>query len=450
MRRYIILFALALSVIVPLQNAHGHGLGMDTVKVTDIDGRSITITAQIIPTEFVQDGKKSITLSLMNSETNQNVEDVVVLVSMYHENSLIFSDSFAAQNGIVEIDIRRTGEGDVEIVGEYDDSLGAWRKTETRPIELVGPVFGSGGLYHFEVSITAVGGVKTINPATHTADVTVTTEQSYQESDSDGNNVTFGVKSYYDKVSDFDYDPVTSTVVFEMPFDWSERNISHVPVVHEEVHFPKNFAGFVVPSYAGKVNGIELFKSSVTIDDYSDEEDRIVHFVLSQDNLKYLKQVQKAAGIEDPQNLRFSLEVSHEIVFPAIALTRNEEIQVDLSWDPATIEPEKNTKFIYTFRNAKTGEPLRNTSYDLVLLQNGGEVYRRSGMAQIGGDYTDYTFSKEETGYTSIRFENIRGSGQSTEFVVTVVPEFGPLALVILSASVMATLIIGRRSVFRF
>ncbi|MDC8437834.1 MAG: PEFG-CTERM sorting domain-containing protein, partial [Candidatus Nitrosotenuis sp.] len=291
---------------------------------------------------------------------------------------------------------------------------------------------------------------KTTNPATHTADVTVTTEQSYQESDSDGNDVTFGVKSYYDKVSDFDYDPVTSTVVFEMPFDWSERNISHVPVVHEEVHFPKNFAGFVVPSYVGKVNGIELFKSSVTIDDYSDEEDRIVHFVLSQDNLKYLKQVQKTAGIENPQNLRFSLEVSHEIVFPAIALTGNEEIQVDLSWDPVTIEPEKNTKFIYTFRNAKTGEPLRNTSYDLVLLQNGGEVYRRSGMAQIGGDYTDYTFSKEETGYTSIRFENIRGLGQSTEFVVTVVPEFGPLALVILSASVMATLIIGRRSVFRF
>lgn len=442
-----ILLALVLSVI-PLQSAYGHGLGIDTVKAAGIDGREISIAAQIVPTEFTPDGKKSITVRLTDSETNQNV-DAVILVSMYHRGVPLIEDNFVASNGVVEINIKPTDGTAPKLVGHYDEDLGAWTKTKEKPIELLGPVFGSGGLYHFEITPKMVDGAGIENPRAYVADVTMTTEQVYHESDSDGRDVVFGVKSYYDEISSFDYEPAANTVVFEMPFDWSEKNISHIPVVHEEVHFPKSFAGFVVPSYVGKVNGIELFKSSVTIDDYSDENDRIVHFVLSQDNLRYLKQVQKAAGVESPQNLRFSLETSHNVVFPAIALTKSEEIQVDLTWDPATIEPEKNTKFIYTFRDARTGEPLRNTSYDLVLLQNGAEVYRKSGMAQIGGDYTDYTFSKEETGYTSIRFENIRGTGQGTEFVVTVVPEFGPLALVILSASVMVTLIIGRKSVFR-
>lgn len=443
----ITLFALVLSVI-PLQSAYGHGLGMDTVKATGIDGRDISITVQIIPTEFTPDSKKSITVRLADSETKQNV-DAVILLSIYHKNALLIEDGFVASDGIVEINVKQTDEIAPKVVGQYDDALGAWVSTDAEPIELVGPVFDSGGLYHFEIIPKMADGATIENPKTYVADVTMTTEQVYYESDSDGKSVVFGVKSYYDETSSFDYEPVTNTVAFEMPFDWSEKNISHIPVVHEEVHFPKNFAGFVVPSYVGKVNGVELFKSSVTIDDYSDENDRIVHFVLSQDNLRYLKQAQKAAGVENPQSLRFSLETSQDVVFPAIALTKSEEIQVDLTWDPATIEPEKNTKFIYTFRDARTGEPLRNTSYELVLLQNGAEVYRKSGMAQIGGDYTDYTFSKEETGYTSIRFENIRETGQSTEFVVTVVPEFGPLALVILSVSVMATVIIGRGSVFR-
>ena len=36
-----------------------------------------------------------------------------------------------------------------------------------------------------------------------------------------------------------------------MPFDWREKQMSHIPVVHEEVHFPKDFVEFLSPSYAG-------------------------------------------------------------------------------------------------------------------------------------------------------------------------------------------------------
>jgi hypothetical protein len=170
-----------------------------------------------------------------------------------------------------------------------------------------------------------------------------------------------------------------------------------------------------------------------------------VHIVLSQDNLTYLKQAQKAAGVENPQNMQFTLEVSNQVVFPVIAMTKNEEIQVDLSWDPITIEPNKNTKFIFTFRDAKTGEPLRNTTYDLIITQNGKELYKKSGNARVGGDFADYTFLEGQTGPTSIKFEKLRGTDMRTEFGITVVPEFGPLVLATLPVAIGAALIISKR-----
>lgn len=428
-------------------NSYGHGLGFDVINTPSINGKKLTITAQITPTVFSQDVEKRISVSTVDSLTNQNVNNITYRVSLFHEGNLIFSDYFFAEDGRVDVHVNPTIDGQIQLVGEKNAETSAWYETELTPIELVGPVLNSGGLYHFEIEILTIDEPKNIveNPQTYVADVTMVTDQSYDQVDKNGNDVKFGIISYYDKISEFDYEQNTNTIYFEMPFDWGEKNISHVPVVHEEVHFPKGFEDFFVPSYVGKVNGIELFKSSITVDDYSSEEERIVHFVISQDTLTYLKQTQKAAGVENPQNMQFTLEVSNQVVFPVIAMTKNEEIQVDLSWEPITIEPNKNTKFIFTFRDAKTGEPLRNTTYDLIILQNGKELYKKSGNARIGGDFVDYAFLEKQTGHTSIKFEKLRGTDMRTEFGITVVPEFGSLVFAILPTAIVAALIIGKR-----
>ncbi|MGI0004083.1 MAG: PEFG-CTERM sorting domain-containing protein [Candidatus Nitrosotenuis sp.] len=443
--KFLVLFAFVAVLIIPMQCVYGHGLGLDTIKSINIGNKKITITAQITPTEFSESSEKKIIITTSDAITNLNIDNVTLLVGLYHEGNLIFRDSFFASDGTTIIDVKPS-EGKTEITGNWDSDVGAWYLTESKPVDLVGPVFGSGGLYHFEIELKTINDPKNFlqNQGPYFADVTMTTSQPYNEQDKDGNTVNFGIKSYYDKASSFDYDPITNSVAFEMPFDWKEQNISHVPVVHEEVHFPKSFGDFFSPSYVGKLNGVELFKSSVTIDDYTNEDERIVHFVLSQDNLRYLKQVQKDASNE-PQNMKFTLEPNDNLVFPVIAITRDEQIQVDLSWDPLIIEPDKNTKFIYTFRDAKTGELLRNTQYNFVILQNEKELYKKSANANIGSDFADFTFSESQKGHLAIRFENLRGADRSTEFVITVVPEFGQLAFAILSIAVVSSLIIGNK-----
>ena len=141
----------------------------------------------------------------------------------------------------------------------------------------------------------------------------------------------------------------------------------------------------------------------------------------------------------------FSLQVSDIVSFPMTAMTRDEAFQVDLSWDPIEIEPEKNTKFVFTIRDAATGEPLRQSTYDFIILQNNVEVYKTSGKAEVGGQFEEYTFSEDETGPTVIRFENIRGTGSETEFGLVVVPEFGLLSGLVLASGLISMIMISKK-----
>ncbi|MBI5697641.1 MAG: peptidase [Thaumarchaeota archaeon] len=440
MKKFFLLFALI--TLVPIGTAYGHGLGFETIKL-NVGDKKISVTTQITPTEF-SDAQKQITMTVTDSLTTQNM-DAVLLIAMHHDGNQVFKEYFTTTNGVLRINIEPTPNGQIKITGEQESTYGAWYGTDSNPLQISGPLFNSGGLYYFDVEVKGIESENDLQNQVFSTYITMVTNHQYDEKDKNGNDVKFSVKSYYDTVSSFDYDHATNSLSLEIPFDWSEKNISHTEVVHEEVHFPKEFSDFVVPSYTGKANGIELFKSAITIDDYSIENERIVHLVLSQDTLRYLKQAQKSEGVENPQSIKFVLETGGGVVFPIIGMTKNESVQVDLSWEPETIEPDKNTKFIFTFRDGKTGDLLRNTSYDFVLSQNGEDLYRKSANAQIGGDYVDYTFSESQKGPVTIRFDNLRGSGQGTEFSIMVVPEFGPFVIMMLTLSVLSSIVIVNR-----
>ena len=56
----------------------------------------------------------------------------------------------------------------------------------------------------------------------------------------------------------------------------------------------------------------------------------------------------------------------------------------------------------------------------MTILQNGQTLFSEDRFAKIGADFTDFTFSEEQRGLTVVRFSNISGSGQQTEFAFVV------------------------------
>lgn len=443
---FTLIFVIAITPLFSIEHVYGHGLGLDTISSIDVEGKSVSVSIEM-PIYFTESDRQ-IAVTATDDETKKNVENVTFLIGLFREDEMIFRNYFFASDGNLLIEINPTKDGEVQIIGEQDDLLGAWYATESQPIQVTGPIFESGGLFHFEIEIRTIDEPTNIveNLGVYTADVSVVETTSHFEEDLESNEVKFRIKSYFDKISKFDYNAEEKIVTFSIPFDWSEKTISHIPVVHEEVHFPKDFSEFLSPSYIGKVNGIELFKASVTVDDYTEEDERIVHFVLLSDHLKFIKNEQKKLGGELPDNMVFTLTSSETVEFPLSAMTKNEEIRVDLSWEPIEIQPDNPTNFIFTIRDGTTGENLRQSSYDFVIIQNGKEIHKTSGDAVVGGGFEKFTFSEEQTGPTIIRFENIRGTGMDTEFGLVVVPEFGSIVMMVLVLMIMSAIILSKKN----
>lgn len=434
-------------LLIPASNAYGHGLGIDTIKSVNVQGKSVSISVEL-PMYFDNTNEQQITITATETETKQPAKNVTLLIGLFYQNEMIFRNYFFTENGILPIKVKSSPTGEIQIHGEQDSLLGAWHGSESNPIEISGPIFNSGGLYNFEIEVRTIDDPTNIieDSGVYNADLSIVDTTEFVQKDSNGNDVKFKLKSYFDKISKLDYDPKSQQVSLEMPFDWSEKQMSHIPVIHVEVHFPKQFGELLYPSYTGKVNGIDLFKASVTIDDYTEEDERIVHFVLLQDHLNFLKGQLKKSEQSLPDKMIFTLTPSDKPGFPLTAFTRSEDFQVDLSWDPAEIQPGVKTNFIFTIRDGKTGEPMRSSDYTFVLLQNGNEIHRVTGTAQVGGDFESYEFGEDQTGPTIIRFENIRNTGQETEFGFVVVPEFGSIAILILVISIIGVVFVTKRS----
>ena len=113
---------------------------------------------------------------------------------------------------------------------------------------------------------------------------------------------------------------------------------------------------------------------------------------------------------------------------------------------PIIIEPTKEITFVFTIRDGSTGNPSRQSSYDFVIIQNGEEIYKTSGNAVVGGGFEEYIFSESQTGPTIIRFENIKGTGMTTEFSLVVIPEFGSIISMILILSIASMIFISKRN----
>ena len=335
-------------------------------------------------------------------------------------------------------------------VGALDEFSGVWSYGDKDEIVLKGAELDSKGLHTFKIGIEKVlwTDESLDNVGIFRTDVSVIEDITHVVSDSNGSFVKFETRSYFDTVTDFEYDNNEKRVYFQIPFDWDDEIISHIPVVHIEVRFPDNFTEFYSPGYTGDANGIDLFKSSVTIDDYTKEDYRIVHFVLLGDHLQYIKNIIEETD-EISDDITFTLDLNDMIEFPFIATTHDEQFQIDLSWTPLEISQEEKTRFIFTIRDGSTGEPLRHSSYNFIIIQSGQKIYETSGTAVVGGDYEEYTFAKGQTGPTVIRFADIRGTGQETEFGVVVIPELGA-PLLVLAAAVTASAILSRFRMIRF
>jgi len=97
--------------------------------------------------------------------------------------------------------------------------------------------------------------------------------------------------------------------------------------------------------------------------------------------------------------------------FPIIAFTTDAIVELDMTWEPNVIKTNEKVVFIYHTYDPLTNTNLDKMSYDIIIRQNGKEIFRDEGLTSVGGDYRNFVF--EEAGPVEIKFENVISWGTS-------------------------------------
>ena len=97
--------------------------------------------------------------------------------------------------------------------------------------------------------------------------------------------------------------------------------------------------------------------------------------------------------------------------FPVIEYTADGIIELDMTWEPNVIKTNEKVTFIYQTYDPATNSNLDKMKYDLILIQNGKEIYRDEGLTSVAGDYRNFIF--EFPGPIEVRFENVVSWGTS-------------------------------------
>ena len=92
---------------------------------------------------------------------------------------------------------------------------------------------------------------------------------------------------------------------------------------------------------------------------------------------------------------------------PMYQFTPDGTLEVGLSWDPSVLLTGKEISFFVTFFDRANNKP-NLLPFDFVLIQNGKQIDRIPGIAQVGMNVPHYVFPN--SGPTTIRIENIGGT----------------------------------------
>jgi hypothetical protein len=394
--------------------AYGHGLGIDRSLPVTISDKQVSVEASLNPTflDNVPGSKPIFIVRAVDDPINSTIPGIDLRIVVELNNEILLDQRFRSSDGVVAANLIPDGEIEGWEINGQTKPINRIVVSQSNPIELRSKILTAGGLYHIVVIL------EKSSPG-----FAVETDQKFDLFASIARSYIFGartpqgeeqmvVKTYYDQITNFDYS--NETIKFEMPFTWDRGYIDQVPVLHIEVQFPKTIEELQTNSYFGTLNGIELEAQAVVIDDYTSEQNRIVHFVVSNAMLSRFTET-----VRDSEVAVFTLAPAEKPKFPLDILSLpGEKFLFQLSWGPDIIETGVPTTFVMNIQDPATGDLLRGSSFDLVLIQDSNEIHRKHMSSEFGTYSHEYTFSK--AGTVTLAANNINGQGESSRIDLVV------------------------------
>ncbi|MFB5600717.1 MAG: hypothetical protein ACE5SW_10890 [Nitrososphaeraceae archaeon] len=304
---YALLFTFILSVYSTnysdfFEKVYGHGLSRDESLPFNVSGQQIAIEAKLEPSFLNENNQEPrFLLRTFDLQTNETIGDVNYRIIANFKNDTVLDQRFHATDGIILANMIPSNDSNTQHTTYKDQQQTQLSKDDllevslTNPVKLKSKILSDGGLYQFKVIVEkSSNGIKLESDKTVDLYISIGKAYPFVISENKSTNTTnnsngtndsqrliFKVKSFYDEITDFKYDKENSKISFKMPFTWNLDYVDQVVNLHEELVIPKSYIPLsTVGAFTGTLNDMEIPPNFILVDDFSVENDRVVHIVI--------------------------------------------------------------------------------------------------------------------------------------------------------------------------
>jgi len=197
---------------------------------------ALEITSDTWPDPYT----KEISFALLETDTGVTVKDVTYFVMLTKQNEVLFDLTGQRDDGTFMLKLHTTESDQVSIENEDADFFGSLTGGN-KIVNVKGNAFSSGGLYNFKVIITTAENYSNVlsPPLDFDVGISFLDKTSYDIDDVNFGQQELDVITYFELINDdFSYDSSKKAISYSMPFDWSEKNIEQISVMHQELIIP--------------------------------------------------------------------------------------------------------------------------------------------------------------------------------------------------------------------
>ena len=287
-----------------------------------------------------------------------------------------------------------------------------------------GEIFENGGLYEFKISVLTINSYDNVLTDSVDYELGISIEETtlYEIDDVNYGKQELGVVTFFDQITDFNYNAGTKEITFSFPFEWDQKTIDQTTVIHEEVLVPKTFGDLLVAKYVATLNELVLPESMINIDDFS-ADDRLVHIVVSQ------KELQEIFSNNQFNDNTIEIKIKPESNLPLSGVTENGQFKVNLWWTKE-LKSGEYTVIRYDILDTFLKDRPMAVQYNLKIFHNGEKIFSKSNVSSDAksnesrpsnkNDF-EWNIPSDVSGVIVVRFENIDNSKvANVEFPIVV------------------------------
>ncbi len=387
-------------------NVYGHGVGSETFPPVDLDGKLVTLEVSSSKSDPETNDDQQISISLIDFNSKITLRDVTFLIKSERGEQFLFEQEFKADNGFIVFNFVSEENDSIILEEENGGGLfGSLLGLESRMVHVKGPKLSEGGLYKLDVSVLTADGYsqKLDVPLVFNAGISIAQTSRHDFTDLNFGEQNIHVITYYDEISNFNYDSNSKEISYFMPFEWTQSNINQTSVVHEELVIPKTFGDLLVSGFTMYVNGVELSQDIVNIDDFF-ADGRIVHFII------YQKELQNIFDNNSNQNgMDFVIKPNQD--YPHLSsVTENGQFRILVSWEPENLKSNSNGKILFDVTDIFLKNKPVATNYEFSVTQGEKILYEQSGVSTDSKDehnVAEFFILEDVSGIVNLNFKNL-------------------------------------------